>query len=147
MSLRASRTKFCEQKSSPRAQESKESSCRYCACSRDVSPLAGFNIALVRLLPAHRRDRTGSDQIGSFLLLLLTSPQIGPERTLPAPPHLAADRFLPAPPPHLAADRTGTDPSCSSSPRHRSDRNGPLLLLAENGPLQFLLLSAGSDPL
>ncbi|KAI9536398.1 hypothetical protein NQZ68_033657 [Dissostichus eleginoides] len=55
---------------------------------------------------------------------------------------IGPDRFLPAPPPHLAADRTGTDPSCSSSPRRRSDRNGPLLLLAENGPLQFLLLSA-----
>ncbi|KAK1875071.1 putative ERAD-associated E3 ubiquitin-protein ligase component [Dissostichus eleginoides] len=60
---------------------------------------------------------------------------------------IGPDRFLPAPPPHLAADRTGTDPSCSSSPRRRSDRNGPLLLLAENGPLQFLLLSAGPDPL
>ncbi|KAI9533052.1 hypothetical protein NQZ68_026605 [Dissostichus eleginoides] len=59
---------------------------------------------------------------------------------------IGPDRFLPAPP-HLAADRTGTDPSCSSSPRHKSDRNGPLLLLAENGPLQFLLLSAGPDPL
>ncbi|KAK1891068.1 Fructose-16-bisphosphatase chloroplastic [Dissostichus eleginoides] len=59
---------------------------------------------------------------------------------------IGPDRFLPAPP-HLAADRTGTDPSFSSSPRHRSDRNGPLLLLAENGPLQFLLLSAGPDPL
>ncbi|KAK1875034.1 Nucleobase transporter PlUacP [Dissostichus eleginoides] len=72
-----------------------------------------------QLLPAHRRDRTGSVPSCS------SSP----------------------PPPHLAADRTGTDPSCSSSPRRRSDRNGPLLLLAENGPLQFLLLSAGSDPL
>ncbi|KAI9520046.1 hypothetical protein NQZ68_021765 [Dissostichus eleginoides] len=75
-----------------------------------------------------------SDRIGSFLLLLLTLPQIGPDRFLPAPPH-------------LAADQTGTDPSCSSSPHRRSDRNGPLLLLAENGPLQFLLLSAGPDPL
>ncbi|KAK5892743.1 hypothetical protein CesoFtcFv8_013095 [Champsocephalus esox] len=90
----------------------------------------------------------------------LTSPQIGPDRILPAPPHLAnrtgsdpscsssprckSDRIPPAPP-HLA-NRTGSDPSCSSSPHHRSDRTGSFLLLAKNRPLQFLFLTAGPDP-
>lgn len=62
---------------------------------------------LIRQLPNPLPDYLLDVSYSSLDSCCLTSPQIGPDRIPPAPPH-------------LAANRTGSDPSCS--PRRRSDR-------------------------